>query len=585
MSFAEVLRLDEHRDKRTYRLRLAEALYRIDPRKRAVFGHLTEVVDLTGADRAATVWVDEYGTELVHPHVLLDQLQDRPRRGFSVEPLREAWHLGVPSAHDRPPQPRAAIPTTFAVALGSDGARAWFLVAESVAPRPALDADVRDRVMFLAGECAGILLHRDLDLLVAAGSQAAAATRFAGWPILEDLEGRESNVGESRRIARRFVVGRLVRKLVDDDLASVPDRMAEQVRRARAELGAEEGTSVAEAESDTWHRVLDALDGMELETLARELVAMAEGAEAQGHDHGAIELYRCAYDTAASLVASQPAMDAARLMGRLLRRRAEWTLANDWFQATREIADVTGQHKMAARALVGLAGIKKEMGNLPAARGGFREALVEAERSGDRDTMALVHHGLLGLEQVAGNVAKGLEHGWIAVETYESHEGRVRCLASLAGALADYGDREAAEDAWGVVALSSSERYYRIYAHDALGHLAALRGDAAAFELHASTCDGLDWESGPKAAKAEILYYRGLSHLVLGNDGLARQWLERAVAFAEEHGFNRVLFLAEAAVRERSEVAPSGATPAPAAPRELREGLRAMRQELAEVTA
>jgi hypothetical protein len=52
----------------------------------------------------------------------------------------------------------------------------------------------------------------------------------------------------------------------------------------------------------------------------------------------------------------------------------------------------------------------------------------------------------------------------------------MRCLAVLAGALADYGDREAAEDAWSLVAHSSREAYYRIYAHDALAYLAALRG-------------------------------------------------------------------------------------------------------------
>jgi hypothetical protein len=89
--------------------------------------------------------------------------------------------------------------------------------------------------MFLAGECASVVLHRDLD--VAAPAVAAGkAVGFAGWPILEDLDGREEDEVTSSRIARRFIVGRLVRMLVDDDLTVVLERVADQVRRARGEL-------------------------------------------------------------------------------------------------------------------------------------------------------------------------------------------------------------------------------------------------------------------------------------------------------------------------------------------------------------
>jgi hypothetical protein len=54
------------------------------------------------------------------------------------------------------------------------------------------------------------------------------------------------------------------------------------------------------------------------------------------------------------------------------------------------------------------------------------------------------------------------------------------------------------------------------------------------------------------------------------------------VQFAEAEGFNRVLIKAEQAVEKLGAVDRSAPrTPVPAAPREVREGLRAMRQELA----
>jgi hypothetical protein len=123
-----------------------------------------------------------------------------------------------------------------------------------------------------------------------------------------------------------------------------------------------------------------------------------------------------------------------------------------------------------------------------------------------------------------------------------------------------------------------------VYALDALGHICALRGDAEGFRSRSARCDALGWETGPTSAKAEILYYRGLSHLALGDFESGRAWMRRAVAFAEEQRFNRVLFKAEQALRTLAAAEEKSwrAEPAtPAAPRELREGLRAMRQELA----
>jgi tetratricopeptide (TPR) repeat protein len=584
MSFAKVLRLEDYRGKRAHRLRLADGLYSADPRRLAIFRHLGEVAALCDADRAATVWVDEYGPGSVHPHVVLDQTSDRPRRFFSVEPLRRAWELGVPGAIDALADPASSIPTTFAISLGSDGMRAWFLVAESTAGRPLLDAATRDRLMFLAGECAAVLLHRDMDALLPAEDRPSEAG-FAGWPILKDLEGRESDETEGRRIAQRFVVGRVVRMLADDDFVILPERMTEQVRRARTELP-EEGQSM-DAEAALWHRTLDRLDERDLEGLARELVDLGQTVERQEHGHGALELYDCAYHTAVAVCDAGAAAEAAWYSGRVLRRRAARVEATERYQAALRIAEAAGLADTSVNVLVGLALLKQDLGNLPAARATLDEALTVAESAVRRDTLAVVHHSYMGLEQLAGNVCQGLEHGWVAVATYEDAERRIQCMASLGGLLIDHGDRDAAEDAWTVVAHTSSDRFYLIYAHDALAHLSALRGDAIGFEEHAARCDELDWENASRSVKAEILYYRGLSYRSLGRLDEAEAWLGRALTFAEEHGFNHLLFRAEEALAssssDRSDA--SGELAIPTTPDTVRNGLRTMREELVGVGA
>ena len=313
------------------------------------------------------------------------------------------------------------------------------------------------------------------------------------------------------------------------------------------------------------------------------MIALGESAERADHHHGAREAYETAYAMGAGVGDGALAIEAARKIGRVLRRRARWQAADDWYAIALDISRSVGNGELAARSLAGLGLVKREIGNLPAARARFEEALEEATAAGAHEALASVHHDLMGLEHLAGDLDQALGHGWTAVRTYESSVGRTRCLAGLASVLRDLGDLSAAEDAYLVVANASDEHYYRIYAYDALAYLAAKRSDESAFHAWAARCDALDWENGPDAAKAEILLYRGLSYGLLGHGRASREWLRRALDFAEEHDFNRVYFQAESALAALKRDAIVATVR-----RELRalrtcaRGFRAMREECAD---
>ncbi|NIP60553.1 MAG: hypothetical protein GWM92_19420, partial [Gemmatimonadetes bacterium] len=205
-----ILRLDEYRGRRVQRFRRTTALYQADPERAKLVRCLGDVCDLLGADRAAILWVDEYGAGLVHVHTLLDLGSDEPRRGFSITPLRKAWEEGVPGLLDFPDMGKAGGvilpegPRSFCtVALGSDGARSWFLVADSITPRPSLARGRAESLMFLAGECASILLHLDMEDDVPdaeAGSfDRVRRERFSGWPVLQDVDRAAENEALDRR--------------------------------------------------------------------------------------------------------------------------------------------------------------------------------------------------------------------------------------------------------------------------------------------------------------------------------------------------------------------------------------------------
>ena len=588
MPNSTVLKLDDYRERRDLRLRLATSLHRADPGRAELMEHLARLAFLVNADRVATVWVDEYGPGLVHPHVVLDLLNDRPRRTFSIEPLRRAWENGVPGVQESGGWSKSdGSPWTLAVALGSDGSRSWFLVADSVSPRPGLGSKLRDLVMFVAGECSAVVLHRDLDTAAArAGSDSRQARpRFAGWPILQDIEGREHDERVGRRVAIRFIVARLPRLLVEDDMAIPLERLRQQAQRARDEIEAKLEGVEPDDETRLWAEVLDAFQSGDLEALGAALLDLGGTVEGHLHLHGATELYALAYEMFAASGMVTAAVEAARFAGRAQRRLARWDEAHRWYGVARDIAETASLEHKVAMVLDGVANIHRDRGNHPAARETLHLAETYAARSGDRSALGRVHHGLLALEHVTGNLTEAIAHGWKAIQSYPNRQDQVEGLASLGGALIDAGELRAAEDAWQIVARHADQAYYRLFALEALAYIAALQGDASRFAQRAAETDRSNWErSGPLVAQADILLHRGLGYRALGRLDEARAWLERAVTFAQANGFGRSVFEAEAALEALEKKTVPG-TPTPtsapsAAVLEAREGLREMRHQL-----
>lgn len=569
MSVAKVLKLGEHRDRRRYRLAMARAMLKRDRSRRALLEHLAEIAELSGSDRVAAVWIDEYGPGIVHPHLVLDLLSDRPRRLFSTEPLRKAWDVGVPGALDDVSRGGGTSAATFAVALGSDGARGWFLVADSVTRTTCVDTEQRDRIMFLAGECSAIVLHRDLD--ASEGREGS----FTGWRFLKDLEGHDGDERRSGVVGRRFEVGRLFAGLVEEDLHVPDERRQELAERTRESVESDEG--LEDDEASLLDDMIHAYEAGELTTMATVSLEAAQAAERLDHVSGAFELYSCSYEISVALGEAPTSIEAARSIGRILRRRGLWQEADRWYQTALEIAERAELWGLTARARLGLAVIQKDLGNLDSARERMSGALDAASTANDSEAAASVYHDLMNLEHVAGDLPLAARHGWRAINTFVTDEGRSRCLVGFAWVLKELGDLEAAEDAYAVARETADDSYYRLYAYDGFSHMAALRGDVAAFDERAAECDALGWEEGPATAKAEILYYRGVSHGLLGRPGRARLWLERAAAFAEEHSLEVVRRKAQTALTDL----PGGRPETRAsAPREVREGLRAMRNEI-----
>ncbi len=328
VSQSRVPRLHQRRDRRHHRLELATALYGADPQRALVVPELNAILSVTEADRSAIVWVDEYGAAVPHIYAVLDVGNERPRRSFSYEVFRDAWELGVPGLVDF--VGRNAIregPEALAVlAIGSDGTRAWFVIADGRTPRPPLSPTERGVLMNLGGRCSGIVLHRDLDARKnKAGMPGREREPLPGWPILKDLDEHRGSAVE-RRISLRFVVARLISITVDEDLVPTAE-LPDAVETARAEIGEE---FPEDPERALWEAVLTCLVSGGLPALGDETLALAHHAATMDHRWGAAELCRCAYAIAVGTGSGPTARDAASLMARQCQRLSDNRSAARW---------------------------------------------------------------------------------------------------------------------------------------------------------------------------------------------------------------------------------------------------------------
>jgi len=600
MSQTRIVHLESYRGRREVRYRLAVALHGHQPDRLAILEHLWRALALVGADRAAVVWVDEYGPALARPHTLLDLAAHRPRRFFSPVPLRTAWETRVPGLLDIPQtggrweRLGEGIASSCAIAIGSDGPRSWFLVLDSLTPRQPLTDRVAGELMFLAGEVSAVVLHRELDLSANHRSKelgdeqrfplGAKRGSFSGWPVLKDLEGREKYREVSRKIGNRFLVARVVRGLVEDDLVASQESLCHQIDGVREELGSD---LEQDPEAAVWDEVLRAAVGSDHLALTTALLDWGRVVEGQGHFNGATEILAMAFELAKATGSPDEAVDAARFQGKIFRTQAEWARALAWYDVARGVAEESGNQRKLAAVLDGLANAHRDRGNLPQAREVLQEVMEIGKQNGDRYALAIAHHDLMTVDRLGGDLVSAIEHGWLAVRSYESRDGRLRALFDLAGVLRESGELSAAWDAYSVVVHQVQGTEARILALDALAFVAALRGDRPQYEALRGELDAERWEEVPPVYRGQVLFYRGLSSRALGEEEEARAWLGKALAFAEEYGLNKLIFDSEAALEQRSDV-PSSATEKPVFPDSppeeilgVRQGLREMREALA----
>ena len=116
---------------------------------------LWRTIYLAEGERGAIVWLGMSPDDVAHPFLVLDLARDPARLEVDQDAIPLPEDGEPPALHDFGPQ-------GVTIFLGSRGDRNWHLVVDGGEKRSGeLSAKKREDILFLAGECAGLLFLRD----------------------------------------------------------------------------------------------------------------------------------------------------------------------------------------------------------------------------------------------------------------------------------------------------------------------------------------------------------------------------------------------------------------------------------------
>jgi len=287
-------------------------------------------------------------------------------------------------------------------------------------------------------------------------------------------------------------------------------------------------------------RMVASPESARVETIELACQHVAHWADTHGYSATSI-----AYAQAAALTVPFDA-GAAYAVGRLARRRAEYSRAETWFRRSIALARQSGDWTSYALAFSGLGNLYMQRGNFPAARRFHIRALRAARRHSLRPIQGAALHDLFVIAAGSNQKDDAERHARSAFELYGPEHPRLSALANDIGYFwMERGHFVPALNVFQALLPHVARHEDRLVGLANIVRAAAGAGQRKLFEeTWDEVWDGLARNESTENAAAVLLELaHGAAHL--GESERAERAAERAVRIARERAESKTLLSAE----------------------------------------
>lgn len=291
--------------------------------------------------------------------------------------------------------------------------------------------------------------------------------------------------------------------------------------------------------------IVDAMEGagmVRVPLVAPRLLAYARALQFDGRWELAAEVHRTVIAHAHPVEEADIVIAANMQLGSCLRPLAQLDEASRAYERAGCVAAMSGDIVNVLRARILEANVLIDRGNLPQAQSLLEETISESSANRLAEVKALALHARADVAIRRGEFEVAIEMAYEALDGLTAPSARDRVMSDIATAFYELGMRDASRDAYLILAATAQEQYMRWLATVNLMECAAADHREPVFEQYRRE---LACESLPVSLACHYHLYVGQGFSLFGKTEQARASLQRAMALAEEHHINEVLFRAE----------------------------------------
>lgn len=291
--------------------------------------------------------------------------------------------------------------------------------------------------------------------------------------------------------------------------------------------------------------VVDAMESsktVRVALVAPRLLAFARALQFDGRLELAVDVHRTVIAHAHPIEESDIVIGATMQLGSCMRVLGKWQDASSAYERAGCVAAMTGDLVNVLRARIAEANMLLDRGNLPRAQSMLDDAIAEAgaNRLADVKTVALHDRSVVAIHR--GEYELAIKLAYEALEGYTAATSRDRVLGDIATAFYELGMRDAARDAYLILAATAQEQYVRWSSTINLMECAAADTREPTFEHYRRELADADL---PASLACQYHFFAGEGFRLFGRTKEAEAELTKALELAEQHRYNAILLRAE----------------------------------------